>query len=454
MSGKAMLDRFCKCNPLAVMARAIVAALLSDGLEELFEDNRGRQYTDVIEFSTIAMCMGEIALGTLENRNQAYKKYREELGTSVEAFYTKINRTTPKVSEALVQYSADQASAMLHHLEYEPWEALEGYRVFALDGNHLQKTEKRLKESRDKCAAPLPGTVVARFDIQQQLFDRAYVLEDAHEQEPVVLGRAAEDVGEGDVILADRNFCVVSFMQNLASRKASFAIRHNARLKGNLLGTRKKAGRSDTGMVYEQSMAIGDKRKPLVIRRITVELEEPTRDGDMEVHVLTNIPSDHASAVSIANLYHTRWDIENAFYRLTTALTCELKGNCHPRCALLLFCMAMFAFNCHQILFAALYAEHDEEAVEQMSHFYISRDIQTSMAGMLIAITEEEWSDLTPRSTRGLARFLRSVSRHVKVSDYRKSVRGPKKPPPKRKRCKSGTHLSAHRLIKSRSQRC
>ena len=54
----------------------------------------------------------------------------------------------------------------------------------------------------------------------------------------------------------------------------------------------------------------------------------------------------------------------------------------------------------------------------------------------------------------GLATFLRNVSRHVNVRSYRKSVRGPKKPPPHRKRCKAGIHVSTHRLLQQRKQRC
>ncbi len=454
MSGKTVLDRFIDKNPLAVMTRCIVGTLMGDELDEVFDQNRSRQYSDTIKFSTVAMCMAEIALGTVKNRNQAYVKYKKELRTSVEAYYGKLNRTEPSVSEAVVRYSAGQAAGLLDQLNFEPWQVLPGYRCFSIDGNHLQKTEKRLKETRGLCAAPLPGTVVARFDHQTGIFDQAYLLEDAHAQESTVLDRVIEDLSRHDLVIADRHFCIVRFLSKLAARCGCFLIRQHGRLKGTLLGKRKPAGKIDSGTVYEQALEIRDGDDTLVVRRITIELDEPTRDGDMEIHILSNVPKADASACQLAKLYRERWEIENAFYVLTMTLTCEMKSNCHPRCALLLFCMAMLAYNCRQVLLSALYAEHQQEDVDQMSQYQVSLDSVSPMEGMLTAINEQEWTDLTPQDPGGIVTFLRRVSRNVDVRAYRKSIRGPKKPPPKRKRCKTGTHVSTHRLLQKRKQRC
>ena len=374
------------------------------------------------------MSMAEIALGTVKNRNQAYLKYKEELQTSVVAYYGKLNRVEPSVSEAVVRYSAEQAGALFDQLGFEPWQALPGYRCLSLDGNHLQKTQKRLKETRGLCAAPLPGTIVARFDHQTGLFDQAYLLEDAHAQESTVLDRVIEDLSQQDLLIADRHFCIVRFLLKLAARSGCFVIRQHGRLKGKLLGKRKRVEKIDSGMVYEQALEIRDGEDTLVVRRITVELIEPTRDGDTEIHVLSNVPTADASACELARLYRERWEIENAFYVLTMTLTCEMKSNCHPRCALFLFCMAMLAYNCRQVLLAALYAEHEQADVDQMSQYQVSIDSVSPMEGMLTAINEQEWTDLTPQDPRGIATFLRRVSRHVDVLAYRKSIRAPRNP--------------------------
>jgi hypothetical protein len=428
--------------------------VIGEAFDNVFEENRSRQYDDTIKFSTVAMSMAEIALGTVENRNQAYLKYKEELQTSSVAYYGKLNRIEPSISEAVVRYSAMRASGLLAELDFQPWEVLAGYRCFSIDGNHLQKTEKRLKETRGLCAAPLPGTIVARFDHQTQMFDQAYLLEDAHAQEASVLDRVLEDLAERDLVIADRHFCIVKFLLGIVARCGCFLIRQHGRLKGTLLGKRKRIGRIDSGQVYEQTMEIRDGDRSLELRRVTVVLKEATRNGDTELHLLSNVPMADASACQLAEIYRDRWEIENAFYVLTMTLNCEMKSNCYPRCALFQFCMAMVAYNCRQVLLAALYAEHDQEDVDRMSQYQVSIDTVKPMEGMLTAINEEEWNRLTPQSQNGIANFLRQVSRRVNAKSYRKSVRGPKKPKPPRKRCKSGTHVSTAKLLETRTQRC
>jgi hypothetical protein len=454
MSGKVLLDRFIEKNPLAVMTRCIIGAIVGDHFDDLFEENRTRQYGSNIKFSTLCLSMAEIVLGTLENRNQAYRKYADELEASKTAYYGKLNRCEPGISEAVVRHSAEQASHLMTELQFEPWDVLPGYRCFSIDGNHLQKTEKRLTETRGLCAAPLPGTIVARYDHQTGLFDQAYLLEDAHAQEASVLDRVIDDLEARSLLIADRHFCIVKFMLDIGVRSSCFVIRQNGRLHGKLLGKRHFIGRIDTGKVFEQAMEISDGERTLVLRRITVCLTAPTRDGDMEIHLLSNVPPADANACTLADLYRQRWEIENAFYVLTMTLTCEMASNCYPRLALFQFCMAMVAYNCRQVMLASLYAEHDQDAVDQMSPYQVAIDMVKPMEGMLTAINDEEWESLTPRRTDAVARFLRQVSSHVKVKTYRKAVRGPKKPKLPRKRCKTGTHVSTAKLLKTRIPRC
>jgi hypothetical protein len=453
MSGKTMLERFVEVSPLAVMTRCVIGAVVGDHFDALFEENRSRQYSDQIKFSVLAMSVADIVLGTVENRNQAYRRYQEELRASKTAYYGKLNRCEPAVCEAVVQHSAEHAALLYAQLGYQTEEALPGFRVYSIDGNHLQKTEKRLLETRGLCAAPLPGTIVARYDHQSGTFDRTYLLEDAHAQESTVLSRVVEDLHERSLVIADRHFCIVQFLLDVAKRGGCFLIRQHGRLKGELLGKCRYVGKTETGEVYEQAMTVRVGERSLRVRRITVCLREATRDRDMEIHLLSNVPAADANACALADLYRQRWQIENAFYVVTMTLNCEMASNCYPRAALFQFCMALLAYNCRQILFAALYAEHKQEDVSNMSSYQMALDIVRPMEGMLTAISEAEWASLTPADPSGIATFLRQVGSRVKVKSYRKSQRGPKKPKPSRKRCKAGSHVSVARLLKNRKHR-
>lgn len=449
--GQVVLDRFIQKNPLAVMVRCLSGQLMCEELDQVFQQERSQCYEGQLKFSALAASVAEIALGTVENPNQAYKVYHEELRVSKTAYYDKLNHVETAISEGVVRYSARQSATLLKDIGCGEWEVLPGYRCVAFDGNHLQKSEKRLGVLRGLCAAGLPGTAVARYDLQSQLFTHAYLIEDAHAHESSMLDRLLDDLTPGNLVLADRHFCIVYFLWKMNQKGAAFVIRQHGRLKGELLGNRKRCGHSPSGIVYEQKLRIGSGEQSLIVRRMTVELSEPTRDGETEIHILSNVPVKDATAIRLAGLYHQRWEIENAFHVLTMTLTCELKSLGQPRAALFLFSMAMLAYNTRQVLLGALFAEHDPEDVEQMSQFQVAKAIVGPMEGLLTAVPEQEWQALVPRSLSGCAKFLLQVSRWVDVKSYRKSVRGPKKKPPTRKRCKAGTHVSTFKLLNSKN---
>lgn len=455
MSDVQLLERFIHERPLCVMTRCILGHLMTHDLDDVFAQCRQRQYQGEIKFSALAASVADVALNFCPNFNQAYRQHQEQLAASLVAYYGKLKRVEPSISEGVVQFAGRKTSELLQALGSEPAAVLPGYRCAVLDGNHLGKTEKRLGPLRGLAAATLPGTVVAKWDLHRQLFERAYLLEDAHAQESTVLDRVVADLQPKELLIADRHFCITKFLIDVATALGFFLIRQHGRLQGELLGQRRAIGRSDTGMVYEQTLRLrSSDGRVLSVRRITVELDTPTRDGDREIHLLCNVPSVDANAVSLAQLYRDRWEIENAFYVVTMTLTCELKSIGHPRAALFLFCMALLAYNCRQVMYAALRSVHAAAEVEAMSHQAVAVEIVQAMDGLVTALPERAWDQIVPTSVSGRATFLRQVSRHVEVSAYRKSRRGPKKPRPARPGYKAGMHVSTYRVLKKQKQRC
>jgi len=60
-----------------------------------------------------------------------------------------------------------------------------------------------------------------------------------------------------------------------------------------------------TGTVYEQRVILETDKK-LEIRRIVVKLNEPTRNGESEIALFTNLPVQDANAIKIAEIYRLR----------------------------------------------------------------------------------------------------------------------------------------------------
>lgn len=441
-----IFSRFADKAPFAVMTRILTQDFIGSDLQQLFEDNRESQYDYLATFQAVAATVADVTLNFSDNLNQAYKEHKDKLRVSRQSFYAKTRGVEPAVSEAVVAHSAERAVQMQEALGFAPWELLPGYRCFSVDGNVLAKSDKRLKPLRDLKGAPMPGKIVARFDLQRQTFDRTYVLLDGHSQESSCCDRIVDDLAAKDVLIADRHYCIVSFMSRIDARGGFFVIRQHGRLQGVLQKTRKRIGRISTGVVYEQPMKLSAADGALTVRRITIELDKPTRDGDTVIHVLTNLPGD-VPASEVAELYRHRWEEETAFNVLQMTLTCEHPGVGHPQAAIFLFCMSVLAYNLRQSLFAVLYATHAEEEVEEVSHFHISKNVSDKTEGMLIAITQEEWDALIPTSIQDIASLLMKIAGNINLHDYRKSQRGPKQKKPHRSRNVASSHVSTAKLL-------
>ena len=119
----------------------------------------------------------------------------------------------------------------------------------------------------------------------------------------------------------------------------------------------------------------------MTLRRITVALHKPTRDGDTAIHVLEQCPDGgKASAQTLAARYGKRWTIETMFQALTETLTCEVPALGYPKAALFGFCLALMAYNAVAVIKAALRAVHGGETVQQaISTYYLALEIRRRM---------------------------------------------------------------------------
>ena len=109
----------------------------------------------------------------------------------------------------------------------------------------------------------------------------------------------------------------------------------------------------------------------------TTVLQEPTRDGDAALHILSNVPAPRASAAQVARLYGKRWSIETAFFEITTTLACEINTLGYPKAALFTFYLALLAYNAVSLIKAALRSAHGRQQVnEEVSNYYLSLYIQ------------------------------------------------------------------------------
>lgn len=451
-----IFERFAKGSPLTVMLRGTLEyALRPELLDQLFTATARQQYTHKLLFSTLVDVTALVVCRIHHSHHAAYQADPAKVGTSLRALYDKLDHTEPAVSAALVHHIGARLLPVVQQLQAGLTPRLPGYRLRILDGNHLAATQHRLKELRPLRSGPLPGQALVVYDPQWLMVTEVVPCEDGHAQERALLGEILPWVQAKDVWVGDRNFCTTDFLFGIAARGGFFVIRQHAQtLHWELKGQRRYCGRSATGRIYEQAIELSDERGNLLTaRRVTVELDTPTRDGDTEIHILTNLPEPDANALVIAAAYHGRWTIETAFGELAATLSAELNTLAYPRAALFCFCVGLVAYNVLSVLKGALREAHGEKKVlEEVSGYYIANEISRTYGGMMIAIPEEEWVVFAGMTLKEFARVVKELAQGVWLETLKKHPRGPKKPVVKKPRNNKEPHVSTARLLEKRKR--
>lgn len=440
-------------TPICVMMRASLEHIFSSNrLDSIFEEHAQRQHTNELLFSSVADMMASVVCNIHPSVNAAYKARAQELGVSVNAVYDKLKGIEPHVSREVVRETATQAALVIEKAKATIPSSLPGYRVKIVDGNHLRRTDRRIGELRKMNVAPLPGKSLVVLDPQLRLAIDVLPIEDGHASERRMFPELIETIEQRDVFIADRNFCTTNFLFAFFAKRGYFIIRqHGNSLHWELKGRRKRIGEIDTGTVYEQAMRIFDANNNVrVIRRITVKLTEPTRDGDTEIHILTNLPKK-VGTLKIADLYRDRWTIETAFQEMAENLEGEINTLGYPKAALFGFCMALMAYNILSVVKAAIRAAHGAEIAETMSTYYMADEIAGTYRGMMVVLPPPYWTkrfeDMTPSQ---LAKALIGIAANISLSKYRKNQWTPKKKKKKKGRLPPRKHVSTERILDKR----
>jgi hypothetical protein len=448
-----VLSRFVKDGPLSVMVQGVLENIFHpDLINDLFERTARTQYTYRLLFSTVVDTMALIACGIYKTPHAVYQDHQDCFPVSVTSLYNKLQGVETDVSAELVRYAARRIGEVIRALGAGLPALLPGYTVKILDGNALASTDHRLKEWRDNSAAPLPGKSLVVLDPALMLACDVFPCEDGHAQERSLLSAVLQIVRAGELWIEDRNFCTTGFLFGIEQRRAFFLVREHKGLPWQAVSKLRYAGRTETGEVFEQTVRLEDEAGNILFaRRVVIKLDNPTRDGDKEVVLLSNVWDNKVDALQLAELYRKRWTIETLFLVLTEALTCENPGLNYPKAALFGFCMALLAYNILSLVKAALRVVHGGQVIEQVvSLYYVVSSVSRDYSGMMIAIPEEQWVAFRTLTVDELAAVLRQLAEQVNLARYAKHPRGPKKPTPKRHYDPEHPHVSTAKVLEQR----
>jgi IS4 transposase len=442
----AIFERFVEDAPLTVMVRATMERIFAPELiDQLFEDTAEQQYQRDLLFSTVVGLMSLVVCGMYPSVSAAYKGFEKVVGVSKVALYAKINGLEPRLSQALVRYSSEQLLAVHKEFPAAFTPILAGYEVRIIDGNHIAGTEHRLQVLRTESAGALPGQTLTVLDPQRALVVDVFPCEDGHAQERSLLPWVLEQVKPKQVWIADRNFCTADFLTQIDQRAAYFVIREHQQIGWTEVTALQAVGQNASGALFEQQVQLSS---GLRVRRIVIQLKQPTRHGDVQVAVLTNLPMTTVNALTVADLYLERWQIEKLFQTVTDTFHCELNTLGYPRAALFVFCIALLAFNILSTVKAALKQAHGAAAInDHLSDYYVVEDVQATWRGLAIAVLPQDWQTFQTMTNAAFAQYLRQCAELVNLQRFRKSKRGPKKPTTKKKFDPKHPHVATARLL-------
>jgi hypothetical protein len=444
-----LLERFAQGTPLSVMTRALLEnALQPEPLDELFERLAVKQYHRELLFSSVVQAMAVVACRLYKSPRAVYTEHPDWFGVCLKCVYEKIQGVELPVMREMVKDNARRCQGIIEELDGQVPALLPGYRVKILDGNALAGTDHRLKVLRQTTAAALPGKSLVVLDPALGLAVDVIPCEDGHAQERSLFGELLETVQPRDLWIEDRNFCTVGFIFGVKQRGGFVLVREHKGLPWQAKSELCYAGRTATGAVYEQEVEITDEAgQTLKLRRIVIRLDEPTRDGETEVALLSNVRG--VRTLKLARLYLQRWSIESLFNLLTTTLKCEHKGLGYPKAALFSFCVTLVAYNVLATVKAALRSVHGSAKVEEeVSMPKVAEHVCRNYEGMMVALPPHEWLQFRELSAKEMAGCLRRWAAQVCLAKVRKAKSRPrKKVSPKPQHDPSKPHVSTARLL-------
>ena len=448
-------DSFVEESPVSVMVRGTLERVFDPAqLERVFETNAVLQYTKELAFAQCVQAMSDVVFQVSPTVGAWYKDHQDDVPVTRQSLYDKLKHLELGTSAGLVAYSAAALLPVVRSMKARRKPLLPHYHVRMLDGNHLTGTEHRIFELRPHRAAALPGQALVLYDPRFDLITHVVPCEDAYTQERALLPRVLELIAARDCLVMDRNFCTLGFLFGVSDRGAFFVNRQHATLPFELKGRRRQAGTDDEGRpIYEQTVCLTnpDTGETLTLRRITIPLPKPTRSGETEIHILTNLPTKAADAVKVAALYRDRWTIEIAFWHLSEEFESEINTLGYPKAALFGFAVALVAYNVVALVKAAMRAVWGESFVEeQLSLYYLTLEVSRVSWGMMIAIPESDWDVFRTMTTKQFGDVMLELAKHMNTKKYTKHKRGPKKKPTKKISGKRNHHLSTARILAAR----
>ena len=437
------------------MTQALLENALSPStVHSLFEAVAERQSTRDLLFSDVVNLLGTVVGRIRPSLHAASQKPTEALGVPRKAVDQTIDRVGLGVSAALVRHTANALNPVLTALDgrREPWRS--GARTRIVEGRHLPGTEPRIEPLRTTRAGALPGQALVVFEPEAGLVADVIVGADGHAQERSRTEALLTLVPPHDLGSAARHVGTTSLRCGIARRGGSFGIRpHGSTVGGEAVAARGANGRGETGAVVEPTVRrTEDRGETLIVRRITGEWDQPTREGDRTIHRRTHLPEEDAEALTVAALDRTRGTIETAFPAWEARRHGESDTLGDPQAAWFACWIALVSSHVLRTLQAAIRAVHGAAVAAPISGSDLAAEVAGPHRGRRSAIPKNECVVFHDVSSEEMGQVRKRWAGAIRLDEDRKQPRGPKKPRPERPSGAEIKHVATSELLKNQKK--
>jgi Transposase DDE domain len=426
-------------------------------LDDFYAAHRGRCYEDLLTFPAIVALTRDSlvlhkgsALPALERAAE-----RGEMPTCQEAYYAKLRRIPPELSEAFVAEATARLAPLL--LPASPRaDALPAsvgeLEVICLDGKPIKRVAKRLKPARGRPGKLIGGKVLVAYLPRTGLAVAMAAERDGEANDIRLMPRAvplARERTTGPRLwVADRQFGDLNQPALLSEEDDHFLLRRSLKLSFAADPDRPARESADArGLrVVEQwgwigAVSQGPRRR--YVRQIHL-----IRPGAEDVYLVTDLLDEaRYPAADLLEVYLRRWEIERVFQKIVEVFHLEHLIGSTPEATIFQAAFCLVLYNLLQVMRGYMAAGQAGLAADEVSMEKLFDDVAKELTALVVLFPSAtiagwfagEWS------AEEVARRLGQLLGGAWKERYRKAIN--KKPRPKVKKAKgSGAHTSVQKL--------
>lgn len=292
-------------------------------VQSAYEKLRGRERKRAWTLDHMMAFWVAVTLRTPESLSQALREasgvrnagYPDLPETSKQAFFKRSSQLRweffAEVFRAFVESTcqAEPPRYAQHHLEVS--KRFEG--IFILDGSSLDGVARRLKITWKDNAVPLPGSILACYDLMRGTVRELLYTHTKRTGELTLAREAMRRLPPGSLLLGDRGYGTAKLLID-TSKAGHFAVfRKKRQLTAHDAEELSRVTQGDVTL-QDLRVRLGTKVSTQA-RLIRLTTAEETYD------FITNVlDPEQLSAQEIADLYRDRWEVERMFQDLKTVL--------------------------------------------------------------------------------------------------------------------------------------